>query len=254
MTTEVKTVDSVAVISINRPEQYNALTTRVLEEIADHLTAIDSDDALSCAIITGTGEHFAAGADVRELASKDAYAGVYDSRVGYWQSIRSFHKPLITAVEGYCLGGGCELAMLGDIIVAGKGATFGQPEVKLGIMPGAGGTQRLTAAIGKAKSMKMILTGESIEADEAFASGLISELTDKGNALARALEIANVITRRPRAAIRLAKEAVLSAAEHSVVNGLAQERRSFELLLSTNDKQEGISAFLEKRKPVFTGS
>ena len=254
MTTEVKISDSVAVISINRPEQYNALTTHVLQQIVDHLIAVDSDEALSCAIITGAGEHFAAGADVRELATKDAHAGLYDPRVDYWQGIRSFRKPLITAVEGYCLGGGCELAMLGDIIIAGKGATFGQPEVKLGIIPGAGGTQRLTAAIGKARSMKMILTGESMDADEAFAAGLVSEVTEKGNALTRALEIADVIAQRPRAAIRLAKEAVLVAAEHSVVRGLAQERRSFELLLSTNDKREGISAFLEKRKPVFTGS
>ena len=254
MATEIKTSDSVAVITINRPEQYNALTTGVLEEIADYLISIDSDDKQACAIITGAGEHFAAGADVRELAAKDAHAGLYDPRVGYWRAIRSFRKPLITAVEGYCLGGGCELAMMGDIIIAGKGATFGQPEVKLGIMPGAGGTQRLTAAIGKAKSMKMILTGESMDAHEAFASGLVSELTEKGDALARALEIANVISQRPRAAIRLAKEAVLVAVEHSLVSGLAQERRSFELLLSTKDKQEGITAFLEKRKPVFTGS
>ncbi|MDJ0957021.1 MAG: enoyl-CoA hydratase-related protein [Arenicellales bacterium] len=254
MATEIKTSDSVAVITINRPEHYNALTTGVLEEIADYLISIDTDDKQTCAIITGAGEHFAAGADVRELAAKDAHAGLYDPRVGYWRAIRSFRKPLITAVEGYCLGGGCELAMMGDIIVAGKGATFGQPEVKLGIMPGAGGTQRLTAAIGKAKSMKIILTGESMDAHEAFTSGLISELTEKGSALARALEIANVIAQRPKAAIRLAKEAVLAAAEHSLVSGLAQERRSFELLLSTKDKQEGITAFLEKRKPVFSGS
>ena len=254
MGTELKTFDSVALISINRPKQYNALNTRILGEVADNLSSIDLNEELACAIITGTGEHFAAGADVRELAEKDAYAGLYDPRVGYWQSIRAFRKPLITAVEGYCLGGGCELAMLGDIIVAGKGATFGQPEVKLGIMPGAGGTQRLTAAIGKARSMKMILTGESIDADDAYKFGLISELTEKGNALDRSLEIANVIAQRPRAAIRLAKEAILKAAEHSVVSGLEQERRSFELLLSTKDKQEGITAFLEKRKPVFTGS
>ena len=253
MVTKVKTYDSVSVVSINRPKQYNALNTRVLKEIAKHLTLIDSDDALACAIITGSGDHFAAGADVRELAEKDAHAGLYDPRVDYWSVIRSFSKPLLTAVEGYCLGGGCELAMLSDIIVAGKEATFGQPEVKLGIIPGAGGTQRLTAAIGKAKSMKMILTGESMDADEAYAYGLVSELAEKGNALGRALEIANVIAQRPKAAIKLAKEAVLEAAEGSIISGLALERRSFELLLSTKDKQEGVNAFLEKRKPIFTG-
>lgn len=253
MFTETDTRGQVEVVTINRPKQYNALNTATLQEIARHLDRIDGDAELACAIITGAGEHFAAGADVAELKEKDAYAGLYDPRVGHWQSIRSFRKPLITAIEGYCLGGGCELAMIGDIIVAGDGAVFGQPEIKLGIIPGAGGTQRLTAAIGKARAMKMILTGDTIGAREAYQGGLLSELTEKGGALQRSLEIAETVARRPRAAVRLAKEAVLRAAEHAVVSGLSLERRSFELLLSTRDKEEGIAAFLEKRKPKFTG-
>jgi enoyl-CoA hydratase len=253
MFTETDTRGAVEIITINRPKQYNALNATTLEEIAGHLRRIDADDELACAIITGAGEHFAAGADITELREKNAYTGVYDPRVEYWQAIRSFRKPLISAVEGYCLGGGCELAMIGDIMVAGNEATFGQPEIKLGIIPGAGGTQRLTAAIGKARAMKMILTGDTMSAREAYDSGLVSVLTEKGDALERSLEIAATISRRPRAAVRLAKEAVLQAAEHAVVSGLQQERRSFELLLSTKDKEEGIAAFLEKRKPEFTG-
>lgn len=253
MYTETDTREAVLVITINRPKQYNALNSATLEEIATHLRGVEDNEEMACAVITGTGEHFAAGADVTELRDKNAYAGVYDPRVDYWRSIRSFRKPLISAVEGYCLGGGCELAMIGDIMVAGEGAVFGQPEIKLGIIPGAGGTQRLTAAIGKARAMKLILTGDTLSAREAFDAGLVSELTEKGHALERSLEIAATIARRPRAAVRLAKEAVLCAAEHAVTSGLQQERRSFELLLSTRDKDEGIAAFLEKRKPEFTG-
>jgi len=253
MSTHIEFQESVAVVSIHRPEQYNALNTTILGEIAEHLDTIDANDALACAIITGTGDHFAAGADVRELQGKNSISALYDPRMNHWRAIRAFRKPLISAVEGYCLGGGCELAMLGDIIVAGKDALFGQPEIKLGIIPGAGGTQRLTAAIGKARSMKMILTGETLDAREAYESGLISELAERGKALDRSLAIAATIAARPRAAVRLAKEAVLQAAEHTVVSGLAQERRSFELLMSTGDKEEGIAAFLAKRKPDFTG-
>lgn len=253
MFTETDTRGQVQIITINRPKQYNALNTATLGEIASHLRGVDEDDDLACAIITGAGEHFAAGADITELEDKNAYSGLYDPRMASWAAVRSFHKPLITAVEGYCLGGGCELAMMGDILVAGEGAIFGQPEIKLGIIPGAGGTQRLTAAIGKARAMKMILTGDTMSAKDALDSGLASDLTEKGQALERSLEIAETIARRPRAAVRLAKEAVLKAAEHAVTSGLQQERRSFELLLSTRDKEEGIAAFLEKRKPAFTG-
>jgi len=243
----------VRLVTLNRPKARNALRTRLLAELADALAAFTADDEVRCVVLTGGAEVFAAGADITEMAPHTAVTVLADERPRHWQSIRRFPKPMVAAVNGWALGGGCELAMHADIIIAGDTAKFGQPEINLGIMPGAGGTQRLTRAVGKSMAMKMVLTGEPIDARAALACGLVAEVVPHEIAVERALALAETIAAKPPVAVRMAKEAVLMADELALEQGLAHERRAFCYLFATEDRTEGVSAFMEKRKPQFRG-
>ncbi len=240
-------------IRLNRPGVRNALRTSMLGEIAAALEAAEQDESLRCVLLTGSEQAFAAGADVREMAELDAVGLFKDQRPEHWRRIRRFRKPLLAAVNGYCLGGGFELALHADIIIAGDDARFGQPEINLGIIPGAGGTQRLVRCAGKALAMKMVLSGETITAREALAAGIVAEVTQPETALERSMELAQVIADKPPLALRLAKECVLQAFEAPLEQGLELERRAFLFLAATEDRREGIEAFLAKRPPRFEG-
>jgi enoyl-CoA hydratase len=245
--------DGVVQITLDRPEARNALRTQMLREIADVLTAAAADDATRVVVITGGLKYFAAGADIREMAPLGPEAVLAHERQTHWRTIAAFPKPLVAAVNGYALGGGCELALCADVVCAGTNAQFGQPEINLGMIPGAGGTQRLLHAAGKALTMQMVLTGVAIDARTALAAGLICEVDEPESALARALEIATLIAAKPALAVREAKAAVLRAFELPLSEALAAERRAFAALAATHDRNEGIAAFLEKRPPHFTG-
>ena len=240
-------------VTLNRPEARNALRTQLLAELAEALRNADGDDEVRCVIVTGGPKVFAAGADVREMADTATAAAVAEERQASWRTIHDFSKPLVAAVNGYCLGGGNELAMLCDGIIAADDAQFGHPEIKLGMIPGAGGTQRLTAAMGKARAMKFVLTGEFFGAAEALAAGLVSEIVAADKVQTRALELAGLIAAKSPLALRLAKEAVRHAAEAELAAGLRLERQAFTHLLSSEDRREGLAAFLEKRTPTFRG-
>jgi len=240
-------------ITLHRPEARNALRTQTLAEIAAELASALADPQTGAVVLTGGPDCFAAGADVREMAPLGPVEILTHERQRYWRAIATFSKPLVGAVCGYALGGGCELALCCDILVAGDNAKFGQPEVNLGMIPGAGGTQRLARTIGKALTMHMVLTGQPIDAQRALAAGLVVALDTPQAALARAVEIASIIAGKPALAVRLAKEAVLRAYESPLAEGLAAERQAFALLAASHDRNEGIAAFLEKRTPKFTG-
>lgn len=240
-------------LTIDRPKARNALRTQTLREIAEALDDAARDDAVRCVVLTGGPRVFAAGADIGELATHDAISILDDARPGHWKTIRTFPKPIVAAINGYCLGGGNELAMHADILIAGTTAVFGQPEVNLGIIPGAGGTQRLTHAVGKSNAMLMTLTGAFINAHTALAQGLVSEVTQPELTESRALAIAETIAAKPPLAVRMAKEAVLKAHEVGLEQGLHVERRAFCQLFATEDRHEGVNAFLEKRRPAFKG-
>ena len=242
---------AVALITLDRPDARNALSNQLLAAAADALSAMAEDDGVRCAVVTGGPKVFAAGADLKETAGLDAVGAMRNPRAGHWDTIRRFPKPLIAAVNGYALGGGNELAMLADIVIAGETATFGQPEINLGLIPGAGGTQRLPRAVGKSVAMKMILAAEFIDAPTALAAGLIAEVTAPAATIGRALELAATIAAKPPLAVRLAKEAVLAAYEAPLEAGLAAERKAYVTLFGTADMREGVSAFLEKRTPKF---
>jgi enoyl-CoA hydratase len=239
-------------IRMHRPEFRNALRTRTLGEIAAELDAVQDDPAARVVVLTGGLDCFAAGADVREMAPLGPIDILTHERQRHWRTIATFPKPLVGAVCGYALGGGCELALCCDILVAGRNAKFGQPEVNLGMIPGAGGTQRLARTVGKALTMQMVLTGQPIGAQAALAAGLVVEVDEPESALARAVEIASIIATKPALAVRLAKEAVLRAFETPLTEGLAAEKQAFALLAASHDRNEGIAAFLEKRTPTFT--
>ena len=243
----------VLLITLNRPKVRNALRTQTLGEIAAVLSGAETDPEIRAVVITGGAEVFAAGADIGEMAAHDTISIQADARIQHWKTLRNFPKPLIAAVNGYCLGGGNELAMHADIVVAGDNAQFGQPEVNLGIIPGAGGTQRLTHAVGKSLAMKMVLAAQFIDAPAALAAGLVAEVVPAATTTDRALELADVIAAKAPMAIRLAKEAVLKAYEMSLESGLHYERKAFTLLFATEDRTEGIKAFQEKRKPQYKG-
>lgn len=243
----------VLLLTIDRPQVRNALRTGLLAEIAAALDQAACDDTVRIAVLTGNSVAFAAGADIDEMAAHDAVSIRSDQRPALWQRIRQFPKPLVAAVDGWCLGGGCELAMHADIIVAGETARFGQPEINLGIIPGAGGTQRLTRAVGKGLAMRMILTGEPIDARTALAAGLVTEVTPPELTLERSLDLAQRIAAKPPLAVRAAKQALLRSYELPLEDGLAFERQAFAGLFATSDRREGIAAFKEKRKPVFRG-
>lgn len=240
-------------ITLNRPDARNALRSALLGEVAAALAGAMADDAVRAVVLTGGEQVFAAGADIKELAAHDAASIRDDPRAVSWATIRGFEKPLIAAVNGYCLGGGNELAMHADIIVAGDTALFGQPEVNLGIIPGAGGTQRLTHAIGKSAAMRLVLTGAMMGAADALERGLVSEVTPPEMTITRAIEIAVTIAGKPPLAVRAAKKAVLAAYEIPLAEALTFERQLFCQLFATEDMKEGVRAFMEKRQPVFKG-
>jgi enoyl-CoA hydratase len=240
-------------LTLRRPEVRNALRTRTLGEIAGELAAAAADDGVRAVVITGGTEVFAAGADIREMAPLGPVAILTHERQRHWRAIATFPKPIVAAVCGYALGAGCELALCCDIVVAGSNAQFGQPEVNLGLIPGAGGTARLARTCGKALAMQMVLTGKPIAAAAALAAGIAVEVDEPESAIARAIEIAATIATRPPLAVRLAKEAVLRAFEMPLAGSLAAERQAFALLASSHDRNEGIAAFLERRSPQFTG-
>ncbi|WP_109513140.1 2,3-dehydroadipyl-CoA hydratase PaaF [Pseudomonas ovata] len=246
-------VASVRLITLQRPQALNALNTELLGELAAELEAAEHDSQTRVVVITGSRKAFAAGADIHEMAERDLVGILNDPRAGYWQRIGTFRKPLIAAVNGFCLGGGCELAMHADILIAGEDARFGQPEINLGIMPGAGGTQRLLHAVGKSLAMQMVLTGQPIDARHAQRAGLVSEVTQPEFTVERALQVAASIAEKAPLAVRLAKEALLKAQDLDLASGLRFERQAFTVLAGTADRREGIQAFQEKRRPTFTG-
>jgi enoyl-CoA hydratase len=245
--------DGVRLIRINRPDKLNALNETTLNEITAALVGAKQDEAIRVAVLTGDARAFAAGADVSEMQGKSSVEMHSSQRPSYWEAIRTFPKPLIAAVSGWCLGGGNELAMCCDMIVASETARFGQPETNLAIMPGAGGTQRLTRAVGKAVTMEMVLAGRSLTAYEALSLGLINHVVPIELYLEKALELAQTIAKQAPLAIRQAKEAVLKSFELSLEQGLAVERTNYLLLFGSEDMEEGVSAFLEKRTPTWKG-
>jgi enoyl-CoA hydratase len=224
-----------------------------MDALCDALEALDRDEGVRAMVVTGSEKEFAAGADIGEMADASPVDMLRTNRVAQWDRIRRISKPLIGAVAGWCLGGGCELAMALDIVIAAESARFGQPEIKIGVMPGAGGTQRLPRAIGKSKAMEMILTGEPISGAEAERIGLVSRVVPNEVLVDDAMALAAEIAKRPPLAVRLAKESVNAAYEMSLTDGLAHERRLFYLLFASDDQKEGMAAFLEKREPDFTG-
>ena len=253
LTTREAPADGVALIRITRPEVRNALNLETRRELAAHFRAMEEDPAIRCVVITGDETAFAAGADLKEMSDKSALDMYLMGSRKLWKAIGDFPMPVIAAVNGYALGGGCELAMHADIIIAGEGAQFGQPEIRVGIMPGGGGTQRLLRAVGKFKAMKVPLTGEIFTAAEAEKMGLVSEVVPDAEVLDRALTMAGRIAKAPPIAVRQIKEVVANGADASLDAALWLERKAFELLFDTEDQKEGMAAFLEKRKPDYKG-
>ena len=246
--------DGVAQVTIVRPDVLNALSFGVVGEIADAFESLDAHPECRAIVLTGDGERaFAAGADIKELAVQNPTDLARVDPFTHWDRIRRIRKPIVAAVRGFALGGGCELAMACDVIVAGDDAKFGQPEIKLGVMPGAGGTQRLTRAIGKARAMDLILTGRTMDAEEAYTAGLISRVVPAAETVDRALELAAVIASMPPVATIAAKRAILRADELPLEAGLELERRDFYLLFASEDQREGMAAFSEKRTPTWKG-
>ncbi|VTU40567.1 putative enoyl-CoA hydratase echA8 [Variovorax sp. PBS-H4] len=250
---EVRTeAGKVGVVTLNRPKALNALNDALMTELGDALKAFDADPAIGCTIVTGSERAFAAGADIGAMASYsfvDVYKGDYITR--NWETIRSVRKPVIAAVSGFALGGGCELAMMCDFIIAADNAKFGQPEIKLGVIPGAGGTQRLPRAVGKAKAMDMALTGRMMDAAEAERSGLVSRVVPYEKLMDEALGAALLIADFSQVAVMAAKESVNRAFESGLTDGVMFERRLFHALFATSDQKEGMDAFVNKRKPAF---
>jgi enoyl-CoA hydratase len=243
----------VALIQLNRPKELNALNLQLMGELRDALKALDEDDAVRVIIITGNERAFAAGADIKQMAGKTAIDMLNIDQFSTWDQIRKTKKPIIAAVSGFALGGGCELAMTCDMIVASETALFGQPEIKIGVMPGAGGTQRLTKAIGKAKAMEMVLTGKFMSAIEAEKHGLINRVVPVELYLEEAFKLASEIAQMSPVAAKLAKEAVNRSFETNLDEGLYFERKNFYLCFASEDQKEGMNAFVEKRKPKFKG-
>lgn len=245
--------EQIGLARLNRPAVLNALNTALMDELATALERFDADDQVRALVITGDERAFAAGADITEMAKATPIEMLQRQRFTQWERIRKLRKPLIAAVSGFCLGGGIELAMTCDMIVAAECARFGQPEINLGIIPGAGGTQRLTKALGKARAMDLILTGRMMGAAEAFAAGLLTTVTPDEVYLDEALALARAIASKPPIAVQMAKDAVLKSFDLSIEQGIDYERKNFLLLFATEDRTEGMAAFLGKRKPEFTG-
>ena len=255
-TIEVRTeAEKVGIVTLNRPKALNALNDQLMDELGAALKAFDADPAIGCIIVTGSERAFAAGADIAAMAKYsfvDVYGGDYITR--NWETIRSIRKPVIAAVSGFALGGGCELAMMCDFIIAADNAKFGQPEIKIGVIPGAGGTQRLPRAVGKSKAMDMALTGRMMDATEAERAGLVSRVVPYDKLADEALGAALVIADFSQLAVMAAKESVNRAFESGLSDGVMFERRLFHALFATNDQKEGMDAFVNKRKATFTHS
>lgn len=246
-----ETRDAVGIITLNRPKALNALNAQLIDELNSALSAFQENSAIGCVVIAGSEKAFAAGADIREMKDK-TFTDVYlNNFLATWDRIAEFRKPLIAAVSGYCLGGGCELALMCDFIIAADTAKFGQPEITLGVIPGAGGTQRLARFIGKAKAMDMILTGRMMEAVEAERCGLVSRIVSQEKLLEEAVNAASKIASFSQPVVMMAKEAVNRAYETSLAEGLRFERRVIHSMFALDDQKEGMSAFVEKRKPMF---
>lgn len=245
--------ERIAIVQLNRPDARNALNRESRMLLARHFEALGRDLDIRCVIITGGNKVFAAGADLKEIADASAIEMHQRQVHRLWKSISDCPKPVIAAVNGYALGGGCELAMHADIIIAGQSAQFGQPEIRVGIMPGAGGTQRLTRAIGKFKAMKLLLTGQPISSDEAYAMGLASEVVEDAKVQDRAMELARIIADMPPLAATQIKETVIAGQDASLETGLMLERKAFHLLFASRDQKEGMAAFFEKRTPTYVG-
>ncbi len=243
----------IALIELNRPKELNALNKQLMEEVRDALQALDKNDQVRVIIITGNEQAFAAGADIKQMADKSAIDMLLIDQFSTWDQIRRTKKPIIAAVSGFALGGGCEFAMTCDMIIASETAKFGQPEIKIGTIPGAGGTQRLTRAIGKAKSMELILTGRFLSAEDALYYGLVNKVVPKEMYMLETMQLAKEIAQLSPVAVQLAKEAVNRSFETHLDEGLAFERKNFYLTFASEDQKEGMKAFVEKRKADFKG-
>jgi enoyl-CoA hydratase len=243
----------VGVVLMNRPDALNALSSELMDAVVGALEELDVDESIRCIVLGGNERAFAAGADVGELAAATPIELYENRRIGRWDAIRALRTPLVAAVSGYCLGGGCELAMACDLIVASETAQFGQPEINLGILPGAGGTQRLPRAVGKALAMDVILTGRFLSAGEALRAGLVARVVAREAWLDEAKRVAHEIAAKSPISVRLAKEAVDAAFESPLAAGIEFERRAFYLARASDDATEGLNAFVEKRKPDFNG-
>lgn len=243
----------VAHIQLNRPKELNALNLQLMQELRDALRLLDENEQVRAIVISGNEKAFAAGADIRQMAGLTAMDMYNIDQFATWDAIKKIKKPLIAAVSGFALGGGCELAMLCDMIVAAETAKFGQPEIKIGVMPGAGGTQRLTRAVGKALAMEMVLTGKFISAEEALRAGLINRIAPVELYLEEAFRLAAEVAKQSPLAVKMAKESVLRAFDSTLDEGLHFERKNFYLLFASDDQKEGMNAFIEKREPVFKG-
>jgi enoyl-CoA hydratase/carnithine racemase len=245
--------DGVGIARLNRPDARNALSPELMTELAELVEAWDADPAVGCIVIAGSDDWFAAGADIKAMRDRSFQEALVTPTAAFWSRLAATSTPMIAAVSGYALGGGCELALLCDMIVASETAEFGQPEIMLGIIPGGGGTQRLARVMGKQRAMELVLTGRRINAEEAFAMGIVNQVAKKSEWLDKAVELAQVVARRPPIAVRLGKQAVLAADEMPLAGGLDHERRLYEIAMATEDRVEGMSAFIEKRKPNFRG-
>lgn len=247
----VETKGRVGIIRLNRPQALNALNKALIAELTQAIEAFDGDDKIGCMLITGSDKAFAAGADIKEMADKpfiEAYLGDF---VSNWDAVAHARKPIVAAVAGFALGGGCELALQSDVVIAADNAKFGQPEIKLGVIPGIGGTQRLTHAVGKAKAMDLILTGRMMDAAEAEKSGLVARVVPAANLMDEAMKIADTIANMSLPSVLAAKEAVNRAFESGLSEGVVFERRIFHALFATEDQKEGMKAFVEKRAPKW---
>ena len=245
--------ERVGVIQLNRPQALNALNSALMDELIAALQEYDADPAVGCILVTGSEKAFAAGADIKQMAQASVVEMIDSPFIGYWDKLGRISKPIVAAVSGWCLGGGCELAMACDLIVAAESAVFGQPEINLGIIPGAGGTQRLTRAVGKSIAMDMVLTGRRLSAQEALQYGIIARLLPTEGFAAAAVAVAAEIAAKSPIALRIAKEAVNHAFELPLAEGIHLERRLFNMLFATADQKEGMAAFVEKRPPTWQG-
>ncbi|BDV35219.1 enoyl-CoA hydratase [Methylocystis iwaonis] len=250
-TIDVETHGRVGLIRLNRPQALNALNALLISEVDCALAGFEADDGVGCVVVTGSEKAFAAGADIKEMKDKSFADAYLSDFIGRWDTVARARKPIIAAVAGFALGGGCELAMMCDFIIAADTAQFGQPEIKIGVIPGAGGTQRLTRAIGKAKAMDLVLTGRMMGAEEAERCGLVARIVPAADLVAEALKAGAAVAVMSLPAAMMAKEAVNAAFETTLTEGVRYERRLFYSLFATQDQKEGMAAFVEKRKPAF---